>query len=221
MKNKALKRLIFGLLALPVCFSLFSFTLPSTIKKDTIVNKGFKLKTIIVDPGHGGSPTGTGHFSHGASGSFSTERGVTLAIALKLQIAIQKELNSVKVVLTRTNEDDVSWERRSEIANENKGDLFISLHCNSLSDRVVHEAVGHRHGKTVYKSVRVPNRSGKGVLLLVYGTWRGREEEKAISKNHLDSAESEGDGAEMNAGLDPNDPESIILINQYKSKFRR
>lgn len=215
-----MKRLIFGLLALPVCFSLFSFTLPKTVKNDTLVNSGFKLKTIIIDPGHGGKPTGTGHFSHGASGSFSTERGVTLAIGLKLQAAIEKELGGVKAVLTRTNEDDVSWERRSEIANENKGDLFISLHCNSLADKVVRHAVGRRHGKTIYKSVRVPNRSGKGVLLLVYGTWRGREEERAISKNQLAEGE-ESEGSEMNSGLDPNDPESIILINQYKSKFRQ
>ncbi|MDB5124292.1 MAG: hypothetical protein JWP94_2421 [Mucilaginibacter sp.] len=223
MKNKALKRLIFGLVALPVCFSLFSFTLLPTTKNDTLVNSGFKLKTIIIDPGHGGKPTGTGHFSHGASGSFSTERGVTLAIALKLQKAVEKELNNVKAVLTRTNEDDVSWERRSEIANENKGDLFISLHCNSLSDRRVREVVGHKHGRAIYRSVSVPNRSGKGVLLLVYGLHRSREEEKAISKNQLEDSggESEGDGAEMNAGLDPNDPESIILINQYKSKFRQ
>ncbi|GAA4086791.1 N-acetylmuramoyl-L-alanine amidase [Mucilaginibacter panaciglaebae] len=220
MKNKALKRLIFGLLALPVCFSLFSFTLPQTEKQDTLVNNGFKLKTVIIDPGHGGKPTGTGHFSHGASGSFSTERGVTLAIGLKLQAAIEKELGGVKAVLTRTNEDDVSWERRSEIANDSKGDLFISLHCNSLADKTVREAVGRRHGKTIYKTVRVPNRSGKGVLLLVYGTWRGREEERAISKNQLAEGE-ESEGSEMNSGLDPNDPESIILINQYKSKFRQ
>jgi N-acetylmuramoyl-L-alanine amidase len=220
MKNKALKRLIFGLLALPVCFSLFSFTLPQPVKRDTLVNRGFKLRTIIIDPGHGGKPTGTGHFSHGANGSFSTERGVTLAIGLKLQAAIEKELPGVKGVLTRSNEDDVSWERRSEIANENKGDLFISLHCNSLADRTVREAVGRKHGKTIYKSVRVPDRSGKGVLLLVYGTWRGHEEEKAISKTKLAEGE-ESEGSEMNAGLDPNDPESIILINQYKSKFRQ
>ncbi|HEY9535883.1 MAG TPA: N-acetylmuramoyl-L-alanine amidase [Mucilaginibacter sp.] len=220
MKNKALKRLIFGILALPVCFSLFSFTLPQTEKRDTLVNNGFKLRTVIIDPGHGGTPTGTGHFSHGASGSFSTERGVTLAIGLKLQAAIEKELGGVKAVLTRTTENDVSWERRSEIANENKGDLFISLHCNSLADRIVRKVVGHRHGKAIYKSVRVPNRSGKGVLMLVYGTWRGREEANAISKTRLDEGE-EAEGSEMNSGLDPNDPESIILINQYKSKFRQ
>ncbi|MDB4927178.1 N-acetylmuramoyl-L-alanine amidase [Mucilaginibacter sp.] len=219
MKNKALKRLICGLSALLVCFSLFSFKLAPIVRKDTVVNSGFKLKTIIIDPGHGGKPTGTGHFSHGASGSFSTERGVTLAIGLKLQKAIEKELNNVKAVLTRTTEEDVSWERRSEIANENKGNLFISLHCNSLSDRRVREVVGHRHGKPVYNTVSVPNRSGKGVLMLVYGLHRTKEEEKAIKQNQLEGGESED--AEMNAGFDPNDPESIILINQYKSKFRQ
>ncbi|HWZ36332.1 MAG TPA: N-acetylmuramoyl-L-alanine amidase, partial [Mucilaginibacter sp.] len=221
MKNKALKRLNYGLSALLVCFSLFSFKLVSTVKRDTIANNnGFKLKTIIVDPGHGVRPAGAvGNFSPGAPGSYSFERNVTLAIALKLQKAIEKELTGTKVVLTRSTEDDVSWERRSAIANENKGNLFISIHCNSLADRVVREVVGHKHHKPVYKTVRVADHSGKGVLILVYGLKRSREEEKAIKQTQLE--EGEGDDAEMNSGLDPNDPESIILINQYKSKFRQ
>ena len=150
MKNKALKRLICGLSALLVCFSLFSFKLVPLAKRDTIANNnGYKLKTVIVDAGHGGNPVYGGHsahshFSHGASGSYSTERGVTLAVGLKLQAAIEKEFsNSVKVVLTRTTEDDVAFERRAEIANENKGDLFISLHCNALPDRRVRERGWH------------------------------------------------------------------------------
>jgi N-acetylmuramoyl-L-alanine amidase len=85
-------------------------------------------------------------------GSFSSERNVTLAIALKLQKAIEKDVTGVKAVLTRKTEADVSWERRAEIANENKGNLFISLHCNSLSDRVVRERVGTKKGKPVYKA---------------------------------------------------------------------
>jgi N-acetylmuramoyl-L-alanine amidase len=220
MKNKALKRLNYGLSALLVCFSLFSFKLVSTVKRDTIANNnGFKLKTIIVDPGHGGKPTGTGHFSHGANGSYSTERGVTLAVGLKLQAAIEKEFNnSVKVVLTRKNEDDVSLEHRSEIANENKGDLFISLHCNSLADRRVKEVVGHKHHKPIYKTEEIADHSGKGVLILVYGLKRAREEENAIKKNHVFD---ETDDAEMNTTVDMNDPETIIMINQYKSKFRQ
>src|ERR1700744_854098 len=138
MKNKALKRLICGFSTVVISLSLFSFKPINTIKTDTVLDNdsGFKIKTIIVDPGHGGRPSGTtGNYSHGASGSYSHERIVTLAVGFKLRDAIEKELNGVKVVMTRTTEDDVSWQRRSQIANENKGDLFISLHCNSLGDR--------------------------------------------------------------------------------------
>jgi N-acetylmuramoyl-L-alanine amidase len=213
MKNKALKRLIFGLLALPVCFSLFSFTIVSPVKTDTVVNKGFKLKTIIVDAGHGGTPTGTGHFSHGASGSFSTERGVTLAVALKLQKAIEKNINGVNAVLTRKTEDDVSFERRSEIANESKGDLFISLHCNALPDRTIRERVGTKRGKGVYKTTRVADKSGKGVLMLIYSLKRTREQQNEIKTNTLEEDIDSG-------GVDPNDPLTIILTNEYNRRFR-
>jgi N-acetylmuramoyl-L-alanine amidase len=213
MKNKALKRLIFGLLALPVCFSLFSFTIVSPVKTDTVVNKGFKLKTIIVDAGHGGAPTGTGHFSHGASGSFSTERGVTLAVALKLQKAIEKNINGVNAVLTRKTEDDVSFERRSEIANESKGDLFISLHCNALPDRTIRERVGTKRGKGVYKTTRVSDKSGKGVLMLIYSLKRTREQQNEIKTNTLEEDIDSG-------GVDPNDPLTIILTNEYNRRFR-
>ncbi|TSJ39461.1 N-acetylmuramoyl-L-alanine amidase [Mucilaginibacter corticis] len=214
MKNKALKRLIFGLVALPVCFSLFSFTLLPTTKIDTVVNSGFKLKTIIVDAGHGGAPTGTGHFSHGASGSFSTERGVTLAVALKLQKAIEKNVDGVHAVLTRKTEDDVSFEKRAEIANENKGDLFISLHCNALPDRVIRERVGTKRGKGVYKTARVADKSGKGVLMLVYALKRTKEQQNEIKSNTLEEDIDDG------SAVDPNDPITVILTNEYNRRFR-
>jgi N-acetylmuramoyl-L-alanine amidase len=213
MKNKALKRLIFGLLALPVCFSLFSFTLVPSVKTDTVVNSGFKLKTIIVDAGHGDKTTGPGHFSRGADGSFSTERQVTLAVALKLQKAIEKNINGVNAVLTRKTPEDVSFERRAEIANENKGNLFISLHCNSLADRTVRERVGTKRGKAIYRTTRVADRSGKGVLMLVYALKRTREQQNEIKSNTLEEDINNG-------GVDPNDPETIILSNEYNRRFR-
>ena len=217
MKNKALKRLIYSLSSFVISLSLFSFKPIDISKKDTTANNtGFKLKTIIVDPGHGVRPPGsTGHFSPGASGSYSFERNVTLAIALKLQAAIEKDLNGVKVVLTRKTEEDVSWPRRSEIANENKGDLFISIHCNALADRHVSEVVGHKHHKPIYRTVTVPNHSGKGVLLLVYGAWRTREQETAIKTTQIE------EDTDMNSAVDPNDPGAAILINEYKRKFRK
>jgi len=210
MKNKILKRLICSLSLLLTYFSLFSFPIIDSLKKDTVPGSAYKIRTIIVDAGHGGKPSGsTGHYSHGASGSYSFERNVTLAIALKLQTAIEKNLDGVKVVLTRSTEDDVSFERRAEIANENRGDLFVSIHCNSLPDKVVHE-----HGKRIH----VPDRSGKGVLLLVYGFHRTKEEEAAIGKKlYQDEDFSEND----NGGFDPNDPTDVILMNTIKTKYRK
>jgi len=214
MKNKALRRLIYSLSLLLTSLPFFSFAHQDSSKQDTVVNNGYKLKTIIVDAGHGNAHSGTGHFSLGASGSYSFERNVTLAIALKLQKAIEKNMTGVKVVMTRTTPDDVSWQKRADIANENKGDLFISLHCNSLADKRIHEIVGYKHHKAIYRTIEVPNRSGKGVLVLVYGFHRTKEEEKAIKENLIE------DDPEMNSNPDPNDPESLILMNEYKRKYR-
>jgi N-acetylmuramoyl-L-alanine amidase len=218
MKNRALKRLIYSFSVLLALLSYFPVTSYGFIKKDTVINNtGFKIKTIIIDAGHGGKPSSNvGHFSHGASGEYSTERNVTLAIALKLQKAVEKDMGGVKAVLTRSNEDDVSFERRAEIANENKGDVFISIHCNSLSDRRVSRRVGTKHHKPVYKTSLVPDRSGKGVLLLVYALKRTREAENENKRNQVEG-EAELDGG----ALDPNDPITIILTNEYKRKFRQ
>jgi N-acetylmuramoyl-L-alanine amidase len=215
MKNKALKRLIYSLSLLLTFLPFFSFALATSLNKDTVAGNGYKIKTIIVDPGHGDRHSGEGHFSPGASGSYSYERNVTLAIALKLQKAIEKDLSGVRVVLTRSTTDDVAWQKRADIANQNKGDLFISLHCNSLPNRRVREIVGHRHHKPVYRTTEVADRSGKGVLLLVYGAWRTKEEEKAIKENLIE------DDSEMNSVPDPNDPSSMILMNEYKRKYRK
>ncbi|MDB5018199.1 MAG: hypothetical protein JWQ84_3031 [Mucilaginibacter sp.] len=215
MKNKALKRLIYSLSILLTSLPFFSFAYISSLNTDTITSNGYKIKTIVVDAGHGGQHTGAGHFSPGASGSYSFERNVTLAIALKLQKAIEKDMAGIKVVLTRSTEDDVNWQKRADIANENKGDLFISLHCNSLPNRRVSEVVGHKHHKPIYHTYEVPDRSGKGVLLLVYGFHRTKEEEKAIKDNLIE------DDSEMNSTIDPNDPESLILMNEYKRKYRK
>ncbi len=200
MKNKALKRFIYCLSLLLFLLVQSSFKIDEHPKKDTTVNNGFKLRTIIVDAGHGGHT--------GAFGSYSTEESVTLALALKLQKAIEKNVPSVKVVMTRTSTANVPLKTRSEIANNNKGDLFISIHCNSLSDRT-----SRVHGRTI----RVPDRSGKGVLILVYGFHRDKEETAALRENLFE----EKDGKGISEGFDPNDPTAMILLNAFKAKYRK
>jgi N-acetylmuramoyl-L-alanine amidase len=203
MKNKALRRFIYCLSPLVFLFVLRPSTSAASVKKDTVTGTGYKVRTIIVDAGHGGHT--------GARGSYSTEEEVTLALAIKLQAAIEKNIAGVKVVMTRTTPAGVPLQMRSSIANNNKGDLFISLHCNSLSDRVE-----VRHGKRI----RVPDRSGKGVLVLVYGFHRDKEETAALREN-LFEEKATGAGNGISEVFDPNDPAAMIVLNAFKAKYRK
>jgi N-acetylmuramoyl-L-alanine amidase len=208
MKNKAFKRFIYGTCIFLFSIPLFSFKiLPDTAKKDSTVYNGYKVRTIVVDAGHGGKRAG-------ASGDYSVEKNVTLALAFKLQKALEKDVPDVKVVMTRTTDDDILWQKRSDIANEAKGDLFISLHCNSLSDRTI--TVNGR-------KKRVPDQSGRGVLLLVYGFHRGgnekggdNEEAAAIRENLIEEKDVNGGNT-----VDFNDPTQMILLNAFKNKYRK
>jgi N-acetylmuramoyl-L-alanine amidase len=82
-----------------------------------------KLRTVVIDPGHGGMELGAkGKFGH-------LEKDITLAIALKLKALIEKNL-AFGVVLTRDKDVDVPVENRAAVANNVKADLFISIHTN-------------------------------------------------------------------------------------------
>jgi len=82
------------------------------------------MKTIVIDPGHGG-------LEPGARGRFGTlEKNVALEIGIKLKAVIERNFPS-RVVLTRDKDLDVSLENRAALANNNKADFFISIHANS------------------------------------------------------------------------------------------
>ncbi|MEN6311390.1 MAG: N-acetylmuramoyl-L-alanine amidase [Acidobacteriota bacterium] len=82
-----------------------------------------KRRTVVIDPGHGGIELG----AKGKQGTL--EKDITLAIALKLKALIEKNM-AFQVVLTRDRDMDVAVENRSAIANNQKADLFISVHTN-------------------------------------------------------------------------------------------
>lgn len=82
------------------------------------------LRTVVIDPGHGGEDEGV----RGAGGL--KEKDLTLQIARRLKGAIESRMG-LRVMLTREGDENVPIDRRTALANNNKADLFISLHANA------------------------------------------------------------------------------------------
>jgi len=82
------------------------------------------IKTIVIDPGHGGDDDGV----HGLNGA--KEKDVVLEIARSLKAAIEGRLQ-IAALLTREGDDTVPVDARAVFANTHKADLFLSLHANA------------------------------------------------------------------------------------------
>lgn len=89
-----------------------------------------QIRTVVVDPGHGGTDEG----AYGPDGTL--EKDVTLSVARRLRTLLERGLG-VRVILTRTGDTVVPLDRRAAIANNDRADLFISLHANSALRDVV------------------------------------------------------------------------------------
>ena len=94
---------------------------------------GLKIGRIVIDAGHGGHDTGT----IGPTGLM--EKDVCLDVALRIGKLIQLRLPGAEVVYTREDDTFIPLEKRTEIANESRADLFLSVHGNSSQD---HKARG-------------------------------------------------------------------------------
>jgi N-acetylmuramoyl-L-alanine amidase len=84
---------------------------------------------VVIDAGHGGKDPG----AIGVSGSY--EKNVTLDIAKKVKQILEQ--NGIKAVLTRASDQALTLEKRTEIASQEQGDLFVSIHANSNPTRSV------------------------------------------------------------------------------------
>ncbi|HYN07200.1 MAG TPA: N-acetylmuramoyl-L-alanine amidase [Vicinamibacterales bacterium] len=82
------------------------------------------IRTIVIDPGHGGDDEG----AHGPKGL--KEKDLTLQVAQKLKATIESRLG-LRVLLTRDGDENVPYDRRTALANNNKADVFFSLHANA------------------------------------------------------------------------------------------
>src|SRR4029450_1987685 len=88
------------------------------------LNQPPSLRTVVLDPGHGGEDAGV----RGLNGT--KEKDLGLAVARKVKATIESRLG-IRVLLTRDEDRNVSLNARAAMANNNKADLFISLHANA------------------------------------------------------------------------------------------
>lgn len=89
------------------------------------------IEVIVLDPGHGGKDPG----AEGANGL--QEKHIVLSIAKKLKSRLENELN-VKVLLTRDDDSFISLKERTDFANSNNADLFVSIHTNAAENKKAH-----------------------------------------------------------------------------------
>ncbi|MBY0543650.1 MAG: N-acetylmuramoyl-L-alanine amidase [Sphingobacteriaceae bacterium] len=172
--------------------------------------QGYKIKTIVIDAGHGG-------FRSGAAGSFSLEKNIALQVALKLGEKLNEELPSIKIIQTRKTDVDVDWYRRAEIANEAKADIFISIHCNSMPDKKILNGYKTIKGKKVAQYKYVKNTSTSGTETFV-GAYRRINEMDAGLRENEDIIKDKN--YKKTQTKDPTDPEELIMLSLYKSLYR-
>jgi N-acetylmuramoyl-L-alanine amidase len=103
---------------------------------------GLKIGRIVIDAGHGGHDTGT----IGPTGLM--EKDLCLDVALRLGKLIQQKLPETEIVFTRSDDTFIPLEERTQIANDLKADLFISIHANSSPDH------GARGVETYYLNLK-------------------------------------------------------------------
>ncbi len=106
----------------------------------------FQIRTIVVDAGHGGEAPG----AVGPTGL--AEKDVVLDVALKLARMIEERLHR-KVILTRDRDVFIPLSERTRIANDNKADLFVSIHANASRRRAAKGIETYLFGRTTDEAI--------------------------------------------------------------------
>ncbi|KEO74832.1 N-acetylmuramoyl-L-alanine amidase family protein [Anditalea andensis] len=181
MERSLLKNiLIISILTLAFLFTGFSSTGERAPE--------FRLKRIIIDAGHGGKDPGT-------IGAVSREKDIALKIALQVGRYIEENLKGVEVIYTRKTDVFIELKERANIANRNKADLFISIHCNATGNKGVSGTetfvMGNKNFESNFDIVKREN----SVILL------------------------EDDFEENYEGFDPKSPESYMMFNLMQKAY--
>jgi len=148
-----------------------------------------KVRCVVIDPGHGGKDPG-------ASGGKIKEKDVVLAIGLKVGALIASNFEDVKVIYTRDKDIFIPLNERAKIANENKADLFISIHANSL-----------------------PNSKAYGTETFVMGISKDASNFE-VAKKENSVINLEDDYETKYEGFDPNSIDSYIIFSVMQKTYQ-
>ena len=99
-----------------------------TLRADAQTTAHPGLKTVVIDPGHGGKDPG----ALGKGGKIN-EKQIVLAVAKKFGAKIKEQYPDVRVIYTRSTDVFIGLHERAMVARRNNADLFISIHCNGSS----------------------------------------------------------------------------------------
>ena len=148
----------------------------------------FKLRRIVIDAGHGGKDPGT-------IGKVSREKDVALAIALKVGGYISELLPDVEVIYTRKTDVFIELKERANIANRNRADLFVSIHCNAIGSTRAYGTETYVMGnKNFNGNFEIVKRENAVILL-------------------------EDDYQQNYEGFDPKSPESYMMFNLMQKAY--
>jgi N-acetylmuramoyl-L-alanine amidase len=150
---------------------------------------GKKIRTVVIDAGHGGPDAGC----KSVSGKY--EKNVALDVAMLVGDYLEKNFSDLKVIYTRKTDTFIPLYQRADIANKNKADVFISIHCNS--------------GKG----------GAKGTETFALGIHR-YEENLEVAKRENGVILMEKDYQKHYDGYDPKEPESMIYLASMQQQFQ-
>lgn len=157
---------------------------------DHFTKLDYQLRTVVIDAGHGGH-------DHGCSGIHSKEKHIALNISKKLGRYINSKFPKVKVIYTREKDIFIPLHTRAEIANKNKADLFISIHCNAINKQ--------KH-------------LVRGTETYVMGL-HNADENLAVAKRENEAILLEKDYEKNYHGFDPESPEGHIILAMVQNAF--
>lgn len=161
-----------------------------SIMLPAVINAADNRHTVVIDAGHGGHDVG-------AADNNAYEKDINLKVANKLAANIKKKLKDVDVVMTRDNDKFLSLQERASLANSAKGDLFISIHTNSVDK-------SNPNRKTV-----------EGASVYVLGLQKDQDNMR-VARRENSVIELEDDYEGKYKGFDPSSDASYIIFEMQQ-----